>query len=151
MRGGDYGRAALTALILAAAGLAVGVLTLLASSLLIEPGPDPLAYRRTAQGLVPWAVGIAGPILFGLAGYRAARRRRDRNPFAFAACFWAFYVLIDVGAGIMVGQRAAGLSPQTGLLLLANLIGALDGAWLGSARRRRSDPRTHRQAAAPAG
>jgi len=135
MKTGDYGRAAVVALLLVIANFAVGFVAVLVYSLAIEPGHDPAFYQRAAQSVVPWTVGFVAPLLFALAGYWSARRRPERNALRFAGAFWLAYVLIDALAGVGMGQPTAILSLAMGIPLIADLAGALAGAWLGSRRR----------------
>jgi hypothetical protein len=134
MKGSDFAKAAGVALALIAANFVLGFVAVLVYSLAIDPGHPAEHYQQPAQRIVPWVVGSAAPLLFGLAGYLSARRRPGRNAYLYAGLFWFFYVALDGGASALMGQLRAVLTLNLALLLLLDLAGALVGAWLGSGR-----------------
>ena len=135
MKRTEYWLALGLAVALLAVNFAISIIAMLIYSAAIEPGHDAAYYNQAALRIVPWAVGIAAPILFALVGYRAARRHPERNPYLFAATVWLIYLALDMIAASMMNALAATFSLASIVQLLGHLVAALLGAWLATRSR----------------
>lgn len=125
-----------------AVGLALAVLVLLIAtaaiyiwSWVVEPGHPKAYYVSIAPRIAGHSTRVFGTALCLAAMWLLARRRPERNPYLFALCFFAAYLLLDFG---MVGFRDV-YNLEVGLSVLVKLAGTLLGAWLG-ARAARPSP-----------
>ena len=132
MRPADYVKAA-------GVGFAVMVLTMAASypmvsfyAAVIEPGHPQEFYADAAQWIAPWSSHILGPILFFAFNYWLARRNRARNAAAFAVASIGLYALVDFGLMALFAPLSAFLGMTPALSLVAKLVSALAGAYLGA-------------------
>ena len=120
----DFVKALCLAILVMVADLAVAYLFVTAW-VLIHHHPLAMSDPETVA-LSTQSTRIFGPILIALAVWFFARRRPDRNRWAFALSVFGFYLLIDWG---MVAFQGI-LAPAVLLIALLKLLGALVGAWL---------------------
>lgn len=133
----DYLKAAGVGLAVLALTIALSFPMVFVYATFIEPGHPQVFYNEAALWIAPWSSHVFGPLLFFLFNWLAARRRPERNAWAFAAATIVLYAVIDFGvAGAALGGNFGQyLSLTVAASMAAKAAGAFAGAWLGSRRR----------------
>ena len=130
----DFAKAVGVAIAILILNIFVAILVVLLYRFAVEPGHPSEFYDQAALRIAPWCSHIAGTGIFFGAGYLCARRKPQRNGFAFAAACAAAYAIIDAA---MVGFVGA-FEVKFVLSILAKLLAGLSGAFL--ANRTRTQP-----------
>jgi hypothetical protein len=128
----DFAKAVAVAVAILVLNVLIAIAVVLFYSIFIDPGHPHEYYNAAALRIAPWCSHIAGTALFFVAGYLMARRRPERSALLFAAVFTALYAIIDAATVGFVGVFGI----EFALSMLAKLLAALAGAFLGSRTRK---------------
>jgi hypothetical protein len=129
----DFAKALLTAIVLMLLNIAASFATVAAYSFAVDPGHDAAYYEAAAQRIVPWSSVLIGVVLFGLAGFIAARRQPARNALAFAVACALAYVGIDAVLLYLAGSLQS-LGAVVPVSYGTKVIAAAFGAYAGMSR-----------------
>ena len=124
----DFAKAAAVAFLLLVVNVVIAIVVVVAYSILIDPGHPREYYDAAALRIAPWCSHIFGTAIFFGAGFLFARLGPQRNAYLFAVAFTLLYAIIDSATVGFVGV----VSVVFGLSMLAKLIAALVGAFLGT-------------------
>lgn len=130
----DLAKAAAVAMVVLVLNVLVAILVVFGYSILIEPGHPQEFYNAAALRIAPWCSHIAGTALCLGAGYLCAKRRPQRNGYVFATVFTVLYAIIDSATVGFVGV----VTIEFALSMLAKLLAALAGAFLGTRKQETS-------------
>jgi hypothetical protein len=120
----DYLKAAGLALLVLAIDVLIAFGVVYAWGRLLEPNHSQAFYETAAVPMARWSTRIAGTALMGGAAWLFARRRPQRNAYAFAAVVVFFYAFFDGASVAFVGFFTLSMALTLLLKLLAGLAGA---------------------------
>lgn len=131
----DFGKAALAALLILILNLLATTAVIFAWSMLVEPGKTQDYYSALAPRIGAISGPIGGVILMFASAHLLARRRPERNAFAFALATWFAYAVLDLLAGLPMVPLANLLTLRFAFSLVAALLAALMGARFASPQK----------------
>ncbi|MGC3971913.1 MAG: hypothetical protein QM775_32590 [Pirellulales bacterium] len=134
----DFGKAALTGLVVLILNLLATTAVIFAWAMLVEPGRDQAYYNELAPRIGATSGPMGGVVLMFAAAWLLGRRRPERHAVTFAAAMWAAYAVLDFLAGLPMAPLSDLLTVRFAFSLLMALVGALVGAVL--ARRAGPSP-----------
>jgi hypothetical protein len=107
--------------------------------LLIAPGRPQSHYTAMAPQIGAWSGPAGGVALMFAAGWFFARRRPERNGFAFVAAVFAIYLAVDLALGLAYAPAETILTGRFAISLAAAGLAGLAGAAL-APRRAAAEP-----------
>jgi hypothetical protein len=97
----------------------------------VAPGHTTAYYEDAAVPIARWSARTIGTALMFAAAWLSARRRPDRNAYAYAVTLVFFYAFFDGASVAFAGFFTLGIA----LTMLIKLIGALAGAYVSRAAK----------------